>query len=455
MKKNKSYTFTTIFIFYFLIFFFNAPLKAQQWQPNEASKGLLSSDFQVFGVSIIDSNIIWAVATKYEYPSTFVKTLRTTNGGKSWMVFDAPELTNKYCFGIQAFDSLTAWVNTEYNNYGGGSVFKTTDGGKTWNNKLNFGGRYLHFFDKLNGFTRYYANYAYTTDGGESWVNKYVSFAGNEIADASSLSRTNFSVGDTSWFGTSEGRVFRSTDRGKNWKAFSLTLDNAGLEITIISFSDSKNGLAVCANANQVVGNYNGIAKTEDGGETWKFIPLANLPTDFNLSYLPSVAGIPGTNNFLLGYYKGEAVSNYISTDKGVSWTIFNAANWSYGSVEFLNSNTGWMGCTTYRSDYLMYKWNPTKLNTSTNEVQENLNLKLYPNPSDGSFLIDWSVIKDFAPQFLRVIDLTGRVIFENKQLNTLSISQKIDLPTIPNGMYELQLVSDKSVKTCKFVIKK
>ena len=439
---------------YFL--FFSQNLNAQQWEPNVATKDILSSDYQVFGVSVVDSNIIWAVASLFTYSdkTADVKLLKTIDGGKNWTVSTIYELGNHASYSIKAFDSNTAWINAS----SGGGVFKTVDGGKTWDKNLKsyYSGRYLHFFDKLNAFSRNFGNYSYTTDGGDSWTNKNINFENQESVGQLSIATENFSLGDTSWFGTNSGRVFRSTDRGKNWLPFAIAKNRTYLHITSISFIDSKNGLLVCSSADSVAGIYYGIAQTSDGGENWKFIPKENLPYYTRSVYFPAINAIPRSKKFVLEYYNNvEGASNYLTSDNGNTWKFLSDTGWAFGNVEFQNVNTGWLGCTTYRSSYLMYKWNPNKVTTPTTNISSNTSIKILPNPNDGSFIIDCSLTNNFSPQALQIIDVMGKVVYRKENLNSADVIQKIDLINIPNGMYIVQLSSEQKIVTSRLIISK
>ncbi|MBN1560784.1 T9SS C-terminal target domain-containing protein [candidate division KSB1 bacterium] len=145
----------------------------------------------------------------------------------------------------------TGWVVGD-----AGAIYKTTDGGGSWQ-QLNTPTREelhcLYFFDELNGWIGGGANYDAqlfrTTDGGESWRRVSLPISTKLLA----LTFVNSQLG---FAGNTHGHILRTTDGGESWQSQRLKWD----EIYRISFANERVGW--------ITTGY-GVLKTTDGGETW------------------------------------------------------------------------------------------------------------------------------------------------------------------------------------------
>ena len=75
----------------------------------------------------------------------------------------------------------------------------------------------------------------------------------------------------------------------------------------------------------------------------------------------------------------------------------------------------------------------------------------LYPNPSKGSFTIQF---KDLMDSFsVEVFDVTGKTVYENKYDQSANLVQMINLDNPTSGVYFVNIKSDKGIVTKKLVI--
>lgn len=79
--------------------------------------------------------------------------------------------------------------------------------------------------------------------------------------------------------------------------------------------------------------------------------------------------------------------------------------------------------------------------------------LLAYPNPSNGSFTVEVTGIKEMRIT-LEILDITGRVVFKNEFPVTGVLSEKIDLQHLNRGMYFLRLIEGKEISTLKLMFK-
>ncbi|MCB0588387.1 MAG: hypothetical protein KDD06_24050, partial [Phaeodactylibacter sp.] len=229
-----------------------------QWA--SLGSGVAAPNQSVFGVSAVDSEIIWAISSAY--PAVNDHLVRSTDGGASWSA--APFNIGDGLFAIQLFpvDDLNAWLATaDEENPISGKIYRTTDGGVTWEEQstgfteFNETPAAVHFWNSDEGVAfgaTCYDDYTdqiaiYTTDdGGENWEKVtggampaqlpgegMCLYSGNGFYDV---------VGDNIWFVSSGNRVFRSSDRGRNWEAYLVTGTGS---LASLAFKDELNGLAV------------------------------------------------------------------------------------------------------------------------------------------------------------------------------------------------------------------
>jgi hypothetical protein len=75
----------------------------------------------------------------------------------------------------------------------------------------------------------------------------------------------------------------------------------------------------------------------------------------------------------------------------------------------------------------------------------------LYPNPSKGSFTIEF---KELSNSFsVEVFDITGKIIFENNYDQSANLVQEINLDKPASGVYFVNIKSDKGLVTKKLIV--
>jgi photosystem II stability/assembly factor-like uncharacterized protein len=383
----------TFFLVFLLVEFFPISIIAQ-WQPQSAI-GLPNSVNPATAYSALDNSVCWG------YSGISPKYLRTTNGGQNWTVSTITGATVGSS-SIAALDANTAWVcNAD-------AVYKTTDGGLTWDKQetafQGFTGHpnVIHFFDADNGVCAgepnngYWAIYT-TTNGGTNWVrvpsaNIPAPIPANEVG----ISGVAEAKGNVFWFSTLWGALYKTTDNGMNWTVTRNILGNG--DGFGFAFKDNLNGLA-CT----FVGGKK-IAKTSDGGTTWT--PILPLPS-----------GLSGLSPFFVEYAKGTSGAYVITShsntggptpavpgsaytlDDGTTWTYVD--NLPYGPASFSSWNTGWSSGV----NDVVYKWSsnvlPVELTSFTAQAQNQtviLNWVTATELNNNGFEIQRKVLEsDFA----------------------------------------------------------
>ncbi|WP_293889867.1 zinc-dependent metalloprotease [Flavobacterium sp.] len=94
---------------------------------------------------------------------------------------------------------------------------------------------------------------------------------------------------------------------------------------------------------------------------------------------------------------------------------------------------------------------NQFKTNVLGNESFLQNDFSIYPNPSKGSFTIQF---KDMMNSYsVEVYDVTGKTIYENNYDQSSNLAQVVNLDNATSGVYFVNIKSDKGIVTKKLVI--
>lgn len=397
----------------------------------------------------VNENIAWGIGFIDTAPSRNV--IRTVDGGKTWRLTTITTAPNLLLVDVFARDSSTAWVSVfDFNLSREGGVFKTTDGGNSWIRQSNLYDRsgtaplYVYFFDEKDGLVVGQSPDGYfeihtTVDGGNAWTrvakDSIPAFVTGELGVISSYA----TQGNSFWFGTFPGRVFRTTNRGKSWAA-----SNPGLgptTVVFLAFQDELNGMAT-----RYFPDRNRFAKTTDGGKTWTI-----------LNSLQGITGpvkfIPGTTaSYILGArgYLGEVPGSAYTLDGGISWKVID--NLSHTVPAFVSPQIGWIG-----GDNFIYKWAgaPLAIKEMLSALPEQYALSQnFPNPFNPSTTIRYSLAQAERVS-LKVFNLAGQEIvtlFEGKQsAGEHHVQWRAE--GAPSGVYFYRLQAGEKVETRKMIL--
>jgi photosystem II stability/assembly factor-like uncharacterized protein len=253
---------------------------------------------------------------------------------------------------------------------GAGKIYKTTDAGKTWVEKLSKAGTYFRtigFVDENIGFagnigTDYFPDVTDTTplyttqDGGETW-NPVTSIDGPTVKGLCAIDvlHTNFinaGVMDSRTVIHAAGRVggpaflMRSMDGGKTWKSSDLSA-HTKMILDVKFFNESEGFIMGATNANSAESNAL-IIHTKDGGATWQKVYQSNRL--YELTWKASFPTRDVGYATIQSYNPDKTVSQRHvakTTDGGKTWKevllVNDHAVREFG-VGFADVNLGWVG---------------------------------------------------------------------------------------------------------------
>lgn len=184
-----------------------------------------------------------------------------TSGNMLWKTSDRFATMNYYSIGFPGVIALYAidfpTLDTGYIAGGEKTVFKSVDGGITWDTILHeaTGGVFydIHFFDNNHGITSdSEGSFRITYDGGESWVNVMSPFT-NPINDI------EFITDSIGYASTSSGEICKTSDQGENWVSL---LSGSSLS-KAVCFANEQEGF--------ITNDFGFYYYTIDSGHTWSY----------------------------------------------------------------------------------------------------------------------------------------------------------------------------------------
>ncbi|MBZ0202067.1 MAG: T9SS type A sorting domain-containing protein [Ignavibacteria bacterium] len=214
------------------------------------------------GLSLVDEDTIWLVDNDSFVGGVF----RTTNGGASW----EPQFSggNQNPNKIYMYNARIGFMS---NSSAEPNIYKTTNGGVNWN--VNVSGQYMrdvYFIDSLTGWYSYSSNVYKTINGGNNWITQFLPRGGNIITTGINRfsilnSDTILGVGGEIIVGVqTRGIIYRTINSGQNW---TFQIPDTSIYVpgpyNYLQFVNSKNGWAY------TLGFYGGIHTTTGGDPVW------------------------------------------------------------------------------------------------------------------------------------------------------------------------------------------
>ncbi|MBI5538481.1 MAG: C10 family peptidase [Bacteroidia bacterium] len=344
-------------------------------------------------VFIVNPYTVWAKAFDGSGGTTTVREFtRTVNGGITWTpgVINFTNATNYGVANIFAFDDSICYAAMFPTGSTGGVIVKTVDAGNTWStaNSPGFSTSWLdfvHFFNTNDGVCvgdpagNDFVIYT-TANGGTTWTQVSIASLPNCLSGEAGITNLYDAFGNTIWFGTSSGRVYKSSNKGLTWTVSATGLGTSAIVKPV--FKDANVGF-VTGTQNASPYTYIGMKKTIDGGTTWTTFN----PTGFFVKS-PELDFIPGTTSTWVNV---SASVSSATTNPGSSYSVNDCSSFldidtgsvQYTTVSFFDINTGWAGgFNTNSTDGGIWKWNNAVITAISNTVATLIDeIKIFPNP--------------------------------------------------------------------------
>lgn len=319
---------------------------------NTQATGFTTASRGIRHVEIVNPNVAWAVAYDGSGANAVIRDYaRTIDGGTTWVPGNIPIASTYAIANITSTHQDTAWASLFPNTatVSAQGIYQTTNGGTTWTKQttapystassfINF----VHFFNGNDGVAQgdpaggYFEIYT-TNNGGTTWTRVNSANIPTPIAADEYGTIGYFTAsGNSIWFLTTKGRIFRSADKGATWAASSTPLGTA-VTLTNIAFKNSTNGLLTGVDLNSAD---IGIYQTTDAGATWTLLTTntAGIGNKSGLTYVPGTSG----TYYISGANINTGIGTAYSTDNGATWTTVDAIQ--HTCIDFFSENVGWSG---------------------------------------------------------------------------------------------------------------
>ena len=353
---------------------------------------------------------------------------------------------------IHSMDDQTAWITTNGLSANTQTLFKTTDGGQTWEAKFDdtSAGGLVHFFDDNDGIIIHGKFMSTTNDGGETWNPISIAtlpFEGSEDIFYRAGNNALASQGDMLWFGTTFGRIFKSIDRGLTWQVFETPLEDNDV-IVSTAFRNDQEGILISYSklfGDSIVFEENTqISLTFDGGETWE---MTDTIFDFKINCMTV---IPEAKITFMGATNGLSS---LSNDTTNTWEYISFR--PYNAIQFFNAELGWVGSgeTSVNNPAAMYKWEGI-VSDVNDLLVETVGVQISPNPVNNQFQLEITStdFQKYKKENLELVvyDILGKILF-SQEINY----EKEMIPfTAPPGTYLYTVKSNLGILNSGKLIK-
>lgn len=423
-------------------------VNAQFWTVK--STGFATASRGLGSISIVDANNVWAISVdgSAAASNTVKEITRSTDGGNTWIPTTLSLGAGTAGLGlssISAISSTTAWISAYPGSGNVGGVWKTVNSGAAFTKQTTAAftsasfTNFVYFWDANNGVAQgdpdgtFFEIYT-TSNGGTNWTrvpSANIPLPSPPMSSTGEYGYSNnyYIAGNTIWFGTSSGRLFRSVDKGLNWtvsQAPAVTDFGSATTGGAYAFATPLNGLLVTKSGQ--------IFNTTDGGTTYTEIAATGF---FN----GDIAYVPGTTNTYVT--TGTAGSSY-TLDGGLTWTLVDTLQ--HTVVAFLDGNTGFTGgFTTSATAGGVSKYTGTVLKTAAFNASK---FSTYPNPVSDNVTIsnnDNILLTD-----VNITDINGRTV-KSLKVNNLSEVQ-MNVSELGAGVYFMNVMTDSGKVVKKFI---
>ena len=280
--------------------------KAQTWRAS-----ILRQNQATNKIVVVSKDTIFAVSTNASLGNTAL--FQSVDRGLTWQ----PVNSSLIIKSIDFIDSKLGYATS----FGG--IFKTVDGGKTWQNvyvqPTGYSFTSIKFLDRNTGYaSQDFGQLVKTTDGGATWSVSIAHLTARIYSISFAAATTVFIAGE-------DGYAARSTDNGVTWADKVPDHFGYGYHIYAMRFLNANTGF--------VVGHRGRILKTTDGGNTYQ-------------QYAPTYIDIQPISFPTAGTGYAASWNNLIkTTDSGQTWntlsfSLSNTAN-RFQKLYFFSKDTG------------------------------------------------------------------------------------------------------------------
>jgi photosystem II stability/assembly factor-like uncharacterized protein len=279
----------------------------------------------------------------------------------NWKMVRHSAETDKNLRAVHFVDTMTGWAAGD-----AGAVYRTTDGGRTWKPLLSGVSaniNFIHFLDWNHGWMIGEAIKGIgardedegetlllnTINGGRTWM----------IQKIPNLLAVHFTDLQNGWAVGKNATLLRTTNGGDDWKPVPEIQSVIGLPVESSNYNFGfRDVFFLDANRGWLIGNFYGRAQsnigclfvTEDGGATWKRVPVTlqtqKVSGRFTPGLLHAVQFTDANNGSVTGEMtdgEGRYFFALHTRNGGKTWEQFRTPSRATHSTQFLDRANGWM----------------------------------------------------------------------------------------------------------------
>jgi hypothetical protein len=282
-----------------------------------------------------------------------------------------------------------------------------------------------------------------TSNGGTSWTQ--VTSANLPAGSSGEASYTNdySAVGDTIWFGTNMGNIYKSTNMGAKWTKVATGLGTSA--VVTPSFRSGTVGIVTGYNSSTYAPL--GPVKTTNGGTSYTaFTPTGYFVKDADLAH------IPGTPSSWVDVSGGTGMGSALSDNNDcVSFSNLDTGSVYYTAVKFYDMNDGWAGSMVNGTNKGIFKWNPAIITGLDNTTKNAEQINIYPNPTNNLINVEFSGITTKSK--VNVYNLVGECIISKEIDPTFNNLLQINLASYKSGIYLVTVDTGKKIITKRVML--
>jgi PKD repeat protein len=424
------------------------------------NSGFTTASRGVTTISIVNPYIVWAGAVDGTSTTNYIQEFtKTVNGGITWTPGTIAFTGSTTCgiANLCAFNDTVCYAamfpGAAAN---GGYIAKTVNGGTTWSiaNSPSYASSWLdlvYFFDVNNGVCvgdpsgTDFVIYT-TSNGGTSWTQVSAASLPNCTSGEAGITDMFDAVGNTIWFGTTMGRIYKSADKGLTWTVTATGLGTTAAVMPV--FKDANTGIVT--GTNNSTGAYIGMKKTTNGGTTWTTL----TPTGFYVK-TPNLDYVPGTAAMWVDGASASGTGSSYSTNDCTSFIdIDTSSTIQYIRVKFYDVNTGWAGSfNTSSTDGGIYKWDPSILTGITEPpsiLDEEINV--FPNPANDFVNVEFTGVTA-EKAVIHVYNVVGEDVLDAEVNPLFNKLVQLDLSGYDAGVYVVTIDAGSSLVTKRITL--
>jgi photosystem II stability/assembly factor-like uncharacterized protein len=389
-------------------------------------------------VKAVDNNVVWAAGTNGGV-------FRTTNGGAAWTSVGGGNIGTDIVFTVEALDDNIAFISSTSIGQSGPTstrIYKTTNGGGSWSQVFSqanglIGG--IQMQSALQGYAMGSPvngkwTVLKTTDGGNTW--NHLTTEPAQVNDETGMLSFQL-LGNTLWFGSSSGAVYRSTDLGATW----ISIPASGSSPLGLHFNSPAIGMIGFSN-----GNTNSSA---NGGASWDSAAAAGSNS------ISCISGL-GTE-FWATAGTGIAYTNNL----GQKWSFQTPGHWGLINLKAVSISpvtsqvNGW--AVGESGLILHYRRNASSVSQTISNLPAMFSLgQNYPNPFNPSTTINYSLPKTGNVKLTVYNEVGSKVAsIVNEYKPAGSYQVQFNGSNLPSGIYLYRLESGNYSAVKKFILLK